>query len=326
MLHRLKKEIPGKDFHSRSDRALLVRRVPLHENEHAGEGARCAAEHGAGNHSAGTAAQTSRSADPPHARAKQVKVTATLEASILSVTFHLSLVTPLSLLRDAATSRLWPMLAVLLPRDSFPARAALSSERKRFFCAGFWRIREPHGAEGAAHGGGDRRPCQWNENRPVRRADRSLTAHRRKDDFTAGIRAFPSISPGIPAHRGRVREHFEMAGTRQGPGTGFSRPGHARAKLLLAAELTDTPDPEAPVARMTSFTQVTGKRGELVEFSGVGRQPNEDMRLISTLGFMNLPEESRIRFTCLCFSLSRRSHAFLRLQAICSGFGSRRRK
>jgi hypothetical protein len=62
-------------------------------------------------------------------------------------------------------------------------------------------------------------------------------------------------------------------------------------KLLLAAELTATPDPDAPGPEIQGFTQVTGKRGDLVEFSGVGRQPSEEMRLIATAGFINLPEE-----------------------------------
>ena len=62
-------------------------------------------------------------------------------------------------------------------------------------------------------------------------------------------------------------------------------------KLLVAAELTTTPDIEAPVVEIPGFTQVTGRRGGLAEFSGIGRQPNEDLRLISTLGFVNLPKE-----------------------------------
>lgn len=62
-------------------------------------------------------------------------------------------------------------------------------------------------------------------------------------------------------------------------------------KLLLAAELTVAPDPDAPVPEIQSFTQVTGKRGELVEFSGIGRQPGEEMRLIAAAGFINLPDE-----------------------------------
>jgi hypothetical protein len=62
-------------------------------------------------------------------------------------------------------------------------------------------------------------------------------------------------------------------------------------KLLLAAELTTTPDPDAPGPEIQGFTQVTGKRGELIEFSGIGRQPDEEMRLIANLGFINLPGE-----------------------------------
>ncbi len=62
-------------------------------------------------------------------------------------------------------------------------------------------------------------------------------------------------------------------------------------RLLLAAELTTTPDLDAPGPEMQGFTQVTGKRGDLVEFSGIGRQPGEEMRLIATAGFVNLPDE-----------------------------------
>ena len=62
-------------------------------------------------------------------------------------------------------------------------------------------------------------------------------------------------------------------------------------KLLLAAELTTTPDPDAPSPEIQAFTQVTGKRGNLVEFSGIRRQPSEEMSLIGTVGFINLPDE-----------------------------------
>jgi hypothetical protein len=60
-------------------------------------------------------------------------------------------------------------------------------------------------------------------------------------------------------------------------------------KLLAAAELTATPDLDAPVVEIPGFPQVTGRRGDLATFSGMGRQPDEDIRLISTLGFINLP-------------------------------------
>ena len=63
-------------------------------------------------------------------------------------------------------------------------------------------------------------------------------------------------------------------------------------RLLLAAELTTNPDPDAPGPEIPGFTQVVGRRGDLVEFSGIGRQPNEEIRLIATAGFTNLPEEN----------------------------------
>lgn len=62
-------------------------------------------------------------------------------------------------------------------------------------------------------------------------------------------------------------------------------------RLLLAAELTNTPDPDAPGPEIQGFSQVTGKRGELIEFTGIGRQPSEEIRLIGTAGFINLPDE-----------------------------------
>jgi len=62
-------------------------------------------------------------------------------------------------------------------------------------------------------------------------------------------------------------------------------------KLLLAAELTATPDPDAPVPEIPGFTKVTGRRGDIPEFSGIGQQPDEDLRSISALGFINFPDE-----------------------------------
>ena len=63
-------------------------------------------------------------------------------------------------------------------------------------------------------------------------------------------------------------------------------------KLVLGAELTATPDPDEPVAEIAGFTRVTGRRGDLPAFSGIERQPGEDVRILSTLGSINLPEES----------------------------------
>jgi len=63
-------------------------------------------------------------------------------------------------------------------------------------------------------------------------------------------------------------------------------------KLVLGAELTATPDPDEPVAEIAGFTRVTGRRGDLPAFFGIERQPGEDVRILSTPGFINLPEES----------------------------------
>jgi hypothetical protein len=63
-------------------------------------------------------------------------------------------------------------------------------------------------------------------------------------------------------------------------------------RLLLGAELTATPDLDEPVAEIAGFPRVTGRRGDLPEFSGIEHQPGEDVRILSTLGFINLPGES----------------------------------
>src|SRR5256714_10350372 len=63
-------------------------------------------------------------------------------------------------------------------------------------------------------------------------------------------------------------------------------------KLMLGAELTATPDPDAPVAEISGFPHVTDRPGDLPEFSGIEHQPGEDVRILSTLGFINRPDES----------------------------------
>lgn len=63
-------------------------------------------------------------------------------------------------------------------------------------------------------------------------------------------------------------------------------------RLLLAAELTSNPEPDNPGSEIPAFNQVTGRRTDLVEFSGVTHQPNDDLRLISTAGFVNLPDDA----------------------------------
>lgn len=62
-------------------------------------------------------------------------------------------------------------------------------------------------------------------------------------------------------------------------------------RLVLAAELTASPEPDTAGPDIPGFPHVSGKRGDLVEFTGIGRQPEEDLRLISTAGFINLPAD-----------------------------------
>jgi len=62
--------------------------------------------------------------------------------------------------------------------------------------------------------------------------------------------------------------------------------------LVLGAELTASPDPDAPVVEISGFSNVTGRRGDLPAFFGVEHQPSEDVRILSTLGFIDLPDEA----------------------------------
>ena len=63
-------------------------------------------------------------------------------------------------------------------------------------------------------------------------------------------------------------------------------------KLLLGAELTASPDPDAPVPEIAGFSHVTGRRGDLPEYSGIEHQPSEDVRVLSTLSFVNFPPDA----------------------------------
>jgi hypothetical protein len=63
------------------------------------------------------------------------------------------------------------------------------------------------------------------------------------------------------------------------------------SKLLLGARLTSAPDPDAPSREVPIFHQVSGKRAGLAEFSGVEAEAMEELRPISTPGFVNFPPE-----------------------------------
>jgi hypothetical protein len=70
-------------------------------------------------------------------------------------------------------------------------------------------------------------------------------------------------------------------------------------KLLLSAELTLAPDPDAAPTEIPGFVHVNGRRGDLPTYTGVQRQPDEDLRLVSLLGYINLPGESTTRVPLL---------------------------
>jgi len=72
-------------------------------------------------------------------------------------------------------------------------------------------------------------------------------------------------------------------------------------KLLVGIELGGRGQQDLSPDDVPSFPNVTGNRGELAAFSGVKRQPSDDIRLISTPGFVNLPSErsDRIRVPLL---------------------------
>ncbi len=62
-------------------------------------------------------------------------------------------------------------------------------------------------------------------------------------------------------------------------------------KLLVAMELGDKGPRDLNVEDIPTFSQVAGERGNLAEFTGVSHRPGDDIRLISTPGFINLPND-----------------------------------
>lgn len=72
-------------------------------------------------------------------------------------------------------------------------------------------------------------------------------------------------------------------------------------KLLIAMELGDKGPRDLAADDLPTFAQVTGPRGGLAEYSGISHRPDDDIRLISTPGFTNLPGDrsDRIRVPML---------------------------
>lgn len=62
-------------------------------------------------------------------------------------------------------------------------------------------------------------------------------------------------------------------------------------KLLVGIQLGEKGKRDLAVEDMPSFPNVTGSRGFLAQFTGIYRQPDDDIRLISTPGFTNTPDE-----------------------------------
>lgn len=59
-------------------------------------------------------------------------------------------------------------------------------------------------------------------------------------------------------------------------------------KLLVGIELGDKGPHDLSPDEVPSFPRMSGERGKLTKFAGVSRQPEDDIRLISTPGFTNL--------------------------------------
>ncbi len=72
-------------------------------------------------------------------------------------------------------------------------------------------------------------------------------------------------------------------------------------KLLVGIELGGKGPRDPVVEDLPVLPNVSGPRGDLAEFSGIKRQPDDDIRLISTPGFTNLPNEqsNRVRIPLL---------------------------
>ena len=72
-------------------------------------------------------------------------------------------------------------------------------------------------------------------------------------------------------------------------------------KLLVAMELSEKGPNDLAAEDVPSFSQVTGPRGGLAEFAGISQRPNDDLRLISTPGFIarRANHDDRIRVPML---------------------------
>ena len=63
-------------------------------------------------------------------------------------------------------------------------------------------------------------------------------------------------------------------------------------KLLVGIELGGKGEHDLAAEDLPTLPNVSGERGQVAQFTGIKRQPDDDIRLISTPGFTNLPGES----------------------------------
>jgi hypothetical protein len=79
----------------------------------------------------------------------------------------------------------------------------------------------------------------------------------------------------------------------------FLDQGNARSETASLGRANFPPDPDAPPTEIPGFVHVSGRRGDLPTYTGVQRQPDEDLRLVSSLGYINLSGESATRVPLL---------------------------
>jgi hypothetical protein len=106
-------------------------------------------------------------------------------------------------------------------------------------------------------------------------------------EFALFLQSVLEFQPGVIAFENILKWHERDKDQEQV----FLDQAMRAPKLVLGSELGDTADPDAQWGEIRGFTNVTGKRGHLAAFAGIDRQPGEDLRLISTPGYTNLPAE-----------------------------------
>ena len=248
----------GQAFHSRPDRKLLLRRMPVHENEHARKSARRALEHAAGDHSPRGAAETRRSADSADAGAEQVGSRAAPSPDAGSNCWRsreggvptLSLATchfPVSLLPRCSDLLIWLMLVVLLLGILFLREPRLERSEE-FFLRWLLKNSDPHGPAASltvvdiGHDNlMEREPAkEGDENSPHSGANVVSPM-----EFALFLQSALEFQPTVVAFENILKWRDSEKDQEQV----FVDQAMRVPRLLLAAELTTTPDPDAPGAR-----------------------------------------------------------------------------